>query len=47
MTKGARIYNGEETVSSITDVRKTRQLYTKIMELDQFLIPNAKINSVD
>ena len=29
MTKEARIYNGQKTVSSISGIRKTGQLYVK------------------
>ena len=36
-TKEAKIYNGEKTVSSISDVGKTRQQGVKRMKLEHFL----------
>ena len=36
MTKEARIYNGEKTVSSISSARKTGQLHVK--ELNQNIL---------
>ena len=41
LTKEAKIYNTEKTVSSVNSVRKTR----KRMKLGHFLIPYTKINS--
>ena len=41
LTKEAKIYNREKTVSSVSSARKTR----KRMKLGLFLIPYTKINS--
>ena len=45
MTKEAKIYNGEKTVSSISDAWKTGQLHVKKMKLERSLTPYTKINS--
>ena len=45
MTKEARIYNGEKTVSSVSGAGKTGQLHGNRMKLEHSLTPCTKINS--
>ena len=45
MTKGARLYNGGKTASSINDAGKTGELHVKKMALEYSLTPYTKINS--
>ena len=45
MTKEARIYNGEKTVSSISGAGKTGQLHVKELNQNILLTPYMKINS--
>ena len=44
MTKEARIYNGEKTVSSISGAGKTGQLHVKNMKLEHSVTPFTEIN---
>ena len=44
LTKEARIYNGEKTISSTDDSGKTGQLHVR-MRLKHFLTPHIQINS--
>ena len=45
MTKEARTYNGEETVSLISGAEKTGPLHVKRMKFEYLLTPHTKINS--
>ena len=45
MTKEARTYNGEKTVSSISSTGKIGQLHVKKIKLEHCLTPCTKIDS--
>ena len=45
LTKEARIYNGEKTISLTNDAGKTGQSLVKKTKLEHFLTPHTKINS--
>ena len=45
LTREARVYNTEKTVSSISGSEKTGQLHVKKIQLEHFLMPYTKINS--
>ena len=45
LTKEARLYNGEKTISLTSDAGKTGQPLVKKMKLEDLLTPYTKINS--
>ena len=45
LTREARVYKTEKTVSSISGSEKTGQLHVKKIQLEHFLMPYTKINS--
>ena len=44
LTEDSRLYNGEETPSSINAAGKAKLLSHKIIKLEYFLTPYTKIN---
>ena len=45
LTKEAKIYNGEKTISLTSDAGKTGQRLVKKWKLEHFLTPYTEINS--